>query len=70
VGYSLRQIDGAWKIYDVSVEGISLAVNYRTIFGQEIITHGMDGLIANLVSRNAAGKCVTQSTAATATSPC
>lgn len=53
IDYSLRKIDSAWKIYDVKLEGISLAINYRASFAEEISTHGFDGMIKRLVMRNA-----------------
>ena len=55
VDYSLRQANNRWKIYDVAFEGVSLAVNYRTSFAQEIRSAGLDGLIARLASRNTEG---------------
>jgi phospholipid transport system substrate-binding protein len=60
VDYRLRQVDDAWKIYDVSIEGVSLAINYRSTFADEISAKGLDGLIAGLRSSNAAG-CVAKS---------
>ncbi len=42
-----------WKIYDVKIEGISLAINYRASLAEEINTHGIDGMIERLVMRNA-----------------
>jgi ABC-type transport system involved in resistance to organic solvents, auxiliary component len=42
----------AWKVYDVSVDGISLVANYRTSFAKEIRKDGLDKLIAKLADRN------------------
>lgn len=53
IDYSLRQVNDDWKIYDVSIEGVSLAVNYRATFAHEIRTHGLEGLIQHLAARNA-----------------
>lgn len=53
VDYRLRQVNNDWKIYDISIEGISLAVNYRAAFAQEIPNHGLEGLVEHLVARNA-----------------
>ena len=53
VDYSLRQLENGWKIYDLSIEGVSLAINYRSSFAQEIRDHGIDGLIERLTARNA-----------------
>ncbi len=53
VDYSLRQVESTWKIYDLTIEGVSLAINYRASFSQEIRKHGIDGLIERLTTRNA-----------------
>jgi phospholipid transport system substrate-binding protein len=52
VDYSLRKGANAWKIYDVKIEGVSLAFNYRASFAEEISAHGIDGMIERLVMRN------------------
>ena len=51
--YRLEKINGAWKIYDVNVQGIWLADQYRNPFAQEISADGIDGLIKALAERNA-----------------
>ncbi|HED18647.1 MAG TPA: ABC transporter substrate-binding protein [Gammaproteobacteria bacterium] len=51
VDYSLRQINNAWKIYDVKIEGISLIINYRASFAQEISAHGIDGMLKSLAMK-------------------
>lgn len=48
--------DGKWKIYDISIEGISLAITYRTSFGETIRRDGIDNLIAQLEERNRKGE--------------
>ncbi len=52
--YRLEKAGDGWKIYDVNVLGIWLVDQYRTQFGQEISTGGIDGLIAKLAERNKA----------------
>jgi len=52
IDYGLVQGDNTWKIYDVRIEGVSLAINYRSTFALEIRDHGIDGLIKQLVERN------------------
>ena len=42
----------AWKVYDVSVDAISLVANYRTSFSNEIRKDGLPKLIARLADRN------------------
>jgi phospholipid transport system substrate-binding protein len=44
-----------WKIYDIRIEGISLAITYRTSFGEQIKREGLDNLINNLAERNRRG---------------
>jgi len=51
VVYRLRQRDG-WRVYDISIDGISLVTNYRTNFSQEVQRNGIDGLIASLAAKN------------------
>ena len=50
--YSLEKLDTGWKVYDVSVAGISLVTNYRDQFGQEIRNSGIDGLIKAISTKN------------------
>lgn len=50
--YSLEKIEGGWKVFDVSVAGISLVTNYREQFATEIRQSGIDGLVTVLVAKN------------------
>lgn len=52
VQYQMYRTDGDWKIYDVQIEGVSLALTYRSTFSQEIAHAGIEGLIATLALRN------------------
>lgn len=52
VDYTLEQIGGVWKVYDITIEGVSLVTNYRGQFGNEVRQGGMDGLIQKLVEKN------------------
>jgi len=45
-----------WKIYDIRIEGISLAITYRSSMGERIRKVGIDGLIAELAERNRKGE--------------
>jgi phospholipid transport system substrate-binding protein len=47
-----KQDNGAWKVYDVVVAGISLVTNYRDTFAQEVRNGGIDGLITTLADKN------------------
>ncbi|MGB5328889.1 MAG: ABC transporter substrate-binding protein [Gammaproteobacteria bacterium] len=50
--YSLRLSDDGWKVFDVSVDEISLVTNYRSSFARAIKRDGVDGLIKTLQARN------------------
>ena len=52
VDYSMEKGTGAWKVYDVRIEGISLVENYRNTFNSEIQRSGVDGLIKTLADKN------------------
>ncbi|CEN55246.1 MlaC/ttg2D family ABC transporter substrate-binding protein [Candidatus Methylopumilus turicensis] len=52
VDYSVEQVGDAWKVYDITIEGVSLVTNYRGQFSSEIRQGGMDGLIQKLVDKN------------------
>jgi len=52
IDYSLRLENGEWKVYDVTVGGVSLVINYRSSFARLIQQGGIDGLIGKLHSRN------------------
>ncbi len=56
VQYQLYFSDNVWKIYDIRIEGISLAISYRTSFGEKIQREGIDSLIAQLAERNQKGE--------------
>lgn len=48
VSYRLVKDDKGWKIYDVSVDGISLLVSYRKTYSQEVQIKGLDTVIREL----------------------
>lgn len=50
--FRMHEVDNAWKIYDVSVEGISLVATHRSGFSTEIRNNGIDSLIARLRTLN------------------
>ncbi|HEY8554352.1 MAG TPA: ABC transporter substrate-binding protein, partial [Burkholderiales bacterium] len=45
-----------WKVYDVSVAGVSLVTNYRSAYGEKVRRDGIDGLIAELSEANRRGE--------------
>lgn len=52
VAYRLYKTTGGWKVYDISIDGISLLSNYRRSFSREISRHGLEGLITKLSSHH------------------
>jgi len=50
--YRLEKTDAGWKIYDVTILGVSLVENFRNSFASEISQGGVDGLIKVLTERN------------------
>jgi len=53
VEYAMRKTSEGWKIYDITVEGVSLVLTYRAEFEQITRTSGVDGLIKRLSEKNA-----------------
>lgn len=51
--YHMHLTDKGWRIYDVSVEGVSVITTYKTSFASDIQQKGLDTLIESLVDRNA-----------------
>jgi len=52
INYLLRKGDNGWKVFDISVDEVSLVTNYRSSFARAIKKNGVDGLIATLRNRN------------------
>jgi len=53
VEYAMKKSPEGWKIYDISVEGVSLVLTYRAEFENITRTSGVDGLIKKLQEKNA-----------------
>ena len=43
---------GAWKVFDIRIDGISLVTNYRTAYDGTIQSDGIDTLISKLEEKN------------------
>ena len=52
INYTLRSSGNGWKVFDVSVDEVSLVTNYRSSFARAIKKDGVDGLIKTLRERN------------------
>ncbi|WP_292975615.1 ABC transporter substrate-binding protein [Nitrosomonas sp.] len=53
IDYSMERKGSNWKVYDVTVAGVSLVTNYRGTFNNQIRDGGVDGLITALAEKNA-----------------
>ena len=54
MNYRMAATETGWKVYDVIVEGVSLVINYRSLFNSTVESSGVDGLINLLREKNAA----------------
>ena len=53
VDYEMKISPDGWKVFDISIEGVSMVMSYRGTFASEIQEGGIDGLIKTLSDRNA-----------------
>jgi phospholipid transport system substrate-binding protein len=51
--WRVRNNDGQYKILDIVVEGVSMAITLRHEYGTVVKTDGVDGLIAIMREKNA-----------------
>ncbi|MDF3021358.1 MAG: hypothetical protein K0Q92_2661 [Steroidobacteraceae bacterium] len=56
VNYSMRKVEGAWKAWDVVIDGISYVKSYREDYGAEVQQNGLDAVISRLEAKAAAAK--------------
>jgi phospholipid transport system substrate-binding protein len=54
VDYDMEKKPDGWKVYDLTVEGVSLVTSYRGTFADQVQQSGIDGLIKTLVEKNQA----------------
>lgn len=54
IDYNMEKTADGWKVYDVIVSGVSLVLNYRSSFNNQVSKDGVDGLIKTLVEKNQA----------------
>jgi len=48
VSYKLYKKNAVWKVYDVVIEGVSMALNYRSVLAERIRQEGVASVIDNL----------------------
>ena len=58
VDYEMKIAADGWKVFDISIEGVSMVMSYRGTFASEIQDGGIDGLIKTLSDKNASGDVV------------
>ena len=51
--YRMERTPQGWKVFDVSIEGVSIVTTYRSSFNSEVSKGGIDGLIRTIVAQNA-----------------
>jgi len=56
VDYQMHKTAEGWKIYDITVEGVSLVLTYRSEFDALVKQSGIDGLIKRLEEKNTPAK--------------
>lgn len=54
--FSFEKTNVGWKVYDISIDGISFINNHRNQFSAIIQKEGVDGLIRQLSDRNASAR--------------
>jgi phospholipid transport system substrate-binding protein len=52
IDYSMYKTAFGWKVYDVTIDGVSLVTNYRSSFSSVIRQKGIDGLIKTLADQS------------------
>jgi phospholipid transport system substrate-binding protein len=52
VDYEMKKAAEGWKVFDISVEGVSMVMSYRGTFTSQIQESGIDGLIKVLSEKN------------------
>lgn len=51
IDYSLRQVNGRWRVFDIHTDGVSMVSNYRSQFNRIITREGWDGMIQRMRDR-------------------
>jgi phospholipid transport system substrate-binding protein len=52
VDYEMKIAADGWKVFDISIEGVSMVMSYRGTFASQIQQSGIDGLIKTLSDKN------------------
>lgn len=52
IDISVQKAGNSWTVYDVTVAGVSIVMNFRDTFTTQVNQNGIDGLIKMLVDKN------------------
>jgi len=52
INYSFYRVDSVWKVYDITIDGVSLVTTYRATYADLIQKEGIDALIAGIAKSN------------------
>ncbi len=52
IDFAMHKAGNDWKVYDITVEGVSLVLTYRSEFDAIVKQQGIDGLIQALSQKN------------------
>lgn len=52
IDYSMEKKPDGWKVYDVTIAGVSLVTNYRGTFNSQVRKGGVEGLLKALADKN------------------
>lgn len=55
-GFFRRDASDGWKVYDVTVDGVSLVTSFKTTYAERVQREGLDGLIKQLAKDNREGR--------------
>jgi phospholipid transport system substrate-binding protein len=56
IDFQMRKTEKGWRVFDISVEGVSLVLTYRSEFDAVVKQQGIDGLIKRLADKNTPAK--------------
>jgi phospholipid transport system substrate-binding protein len=50
--YDMEKLSGRWRVYDITIDGVSLVSTYRETFSDQVREGGISRLIASLEKKN------------------
>jgi len=48
IGFAMHLVNNKWKVYDITIENLSLVTNFRSQFAAEIKKNGLDAVITRM----------------------